>query len=69
MNIRKWMIVDEKGAFRTQRQLPRMALIKQSVEKDAIVLSAPNKQQLRIPLDPPKNNKRTCRYPTNYVYS
>jgi uncharacterized protein YcbX len=47
---RQWMVVDETGKFLTQRQYPRMALITVRLEGDQLVVKAPNKEILSIPL-------------------
>ncbi|MBK8020586.1 MAG: MOSC domain-containing protein [Chloroflexi bacterium] len=48
---RRWLIVDPDGMFLTQRELPRMALIRTALEPDALVLTAPETSTLRIPYD------------------
>lgn len=48
---RKWMIVDENGSFVSQRKFPKMAIIKQRIEGDFIILSAPDKGEARIPIN------------------
>lgn len=48
---RRWMVVDETGRFVTQRELPRMALVRTALEDDALVLSGPHGQALRVPLE------------------
>ena len=55
------MVVDENGSFQTQRQIPKLALIKISIGEDSLVLSAPNKDPIKVPLEHPKN-KRLCRF-------
>ena len=35
---RRWMLVDEKGAFLSQRKFPRMSLIKPTLSEDGVVL-------------------------------
>lgn len=45
------MIVDENHSFLSQRKLPKMALIKQDVCGDYIVLSAPNKADVKFPIN------------------
>ena len=56
------MIVDTKtGSFRTQRQLPKMALIQPSIQDNSIILNAPGKQPLFIPIELNTNNKINCR--------
>ena len=47
---RAWMVVDEEGVFITQRDLPRMALIRPELPGDALVLHAPGMAPLRLPL-------------------
>ena len=52
--LRKWLIVDEKGSFQTQRQISKLALIKPHVSKEFLILSAPGKEDIKIPI---KSNK------------
>lgn len=49
---RQWMVVDEKGHFLTQRQLPRMSLIKPTVdeEKGLLRLRAPATEEFQVML-------------------
>ncbi len=47
---REWMLVDDEGRFVTQRELPRMALVRTAVADDALVLSAQGRAPLRVPL-------------------
>jgi hypothetical protein len=47
---RRWMLVDETGKFLSQRQLPRMALITVQLEGYQLVVKAPNREILSIPL-------------------
>lgn len=56
------MIVDSTDSFRTQRQFPKMALIKPSVDGEFLVLNAPNKIPLRIPIKNSNTNKRSFRF-------
>ena len=60
---RKWMCIDlnANGSFQTQRQLPKMALIKPSIDGDHIVLEAPNTTPIRFPIKAPTNNKINSR--------
>jgi len=44
-------VVDGDGEFVTQRELPRMALIKPQIKTDELVLQAPGMQALHIALD------------------
>lgn len=48
-NDRRWMLVDNKGIFLSQRQLPSMCLIKAVVEDDGLKLSVPNVSPLFVP--------------------
>jgi uncharacterized protein YcbX len=50
---REWMLVDEQGAFLTQRQHPKMALILPSITTDVLELRSPGLLRLELPLDPP----------------
>ena len=47
---RRWMLVDEMGKFITQRQFPQMALISVRLEEDKLVVEAPNRESLSIPI-------------------
>jgi len=47
---RRWMVVDEAGAFLTQRQYPKMALVVPSLGPDALTLNAPGMESLPLPL-------------------
>ena len=48
---RNWMVVDEKGEFLTQRELPRMALIQPQIKHYEMVLRAPGMLALHVKLD------------------
>ena len=48
---RAWMVVDDKGEFLTQRELPRMALIQPQLKHYEMVLRAPGMLALHIKLD------------------
>ena len=48
---RAWMVVDDKGEFLTQRELPRMALIQPQIKYYEMVLRAPGMLALHIKLD------------------
>ncbi|MBT2321360.1 MOSC N-terminal beta barrel domain-containing protein [Variovorax paradoxus] len=48
---RAWMVVDEKGEFVTQRELPRMALIRPQMKYSEMVLRAPGMLALHIAFD------------------
>lgn len=44
------MIIDSNGNFLTQRQLPRMVLIKPKITNDFMILTANGKQDCYVPL-------------------
>lgn len=46
---REWLIVDQDGQFVTQRQIPHMVWITPRLTRDALFLSAPGQQEIRIP--------------------
>jgi uncharacterized protein YcbX len=48
---RAWMVVDEAGVFVTQREWPRMALIRPQLKHSEMVLRAPGMLALHIALD------------------
>ncbi len=48
---RRWMVVDPKGKFMTQRKHPRMALIRVGLTSQ-LELSAPGMADLALPLEP-----------------
>ena len=48
---RAWMVVDADGAFVTQRELPRMALIQTAFKMGQLVLRAPGMLALHLALD------------------
>jgi uncharacterized protein YcbX len=45
------MIVDERGVFLSQRSHPHLARLVPRIEPDALVLTAPELTELRVPLD------------------
>lgn len=51
---RRWMVVDEGGAFVTQRDLPRLALVQPTIEGATLAVSAPGVERLVLPLEPPE---------------
>jgi len=57
---RKWMIVTENGSFQTQRQHPKMALIRIALDANGFQLSAPNMKDIQVPFTPGKE-RITCR--------
>jgi uncharacterized protein len=48
---RAWMVVDADNQFVTQRELPRMALIQQTLKHTELVLRAPGMLALHLALD------------------
>jgi uncharacterized protein len=48
---RAWMVVDGNGGFLTQRELPRLALVKPQLKTYEMVLRAPGMLALHIALD------------------
>lgn len=48
---RAWMVVDEKGEFVTQRQLPRMALIQPTLTSFDMIVKAPGMSTLKLAID------------------
>jgi uncharacterized protein YcbX len=48
---RAWMVVDESGRFVSQRELPRMALIRPQLKTYEMILRAPGMLALHIALD------------------
>jgi uncharacterized protein len=48
---REWMVVDREGVFVTQRQMPRMALIRPTLRASDVVLRAPGMLALHLQLD------------------
>ena len=50
---RRWMIVDDKGQFVTQREYPRLAQLHVALETDGINFSATEYPSLRVPFPGP----------------
>lgn len=48
---RRWMLVSGEGRFMTQRQWPRMALIRPALTDGVLRVSAPGMPDLEVPLD------------------
>ena len=48
---RAWMVVDAQGEFVTQRELPRMALVKVQLKRQEVVLRAPGMLALHLAID------------------
>ncbi|MBA2346253.1 MAG: MOSC domain-containing protein [Rubrobacter sp.] len=49
---RCWMLVDEHGVFLSQREVPRLALIRVDIGADGLFLEAPGMADLRVPFAP-----------------
>lgn len=48
---REWVVVDDRGEFLSQRELPRMALVETHLASGALRLSAPGMLALDIPFE------------------
>src|SRR5207253_3041687 len=48
---RAWMVVDDTGEFVTQRQLPRMALVKPQLKHNEVILRAPGMLALHLAVE------------------
>lgn len=48
---RGWMLVDDQGHFASQRQIPRLQLVRPAFEGDTLLLSAPDMLPLALPLE------------------
>lgn len=46
---RRWMLIDDNARFVSQRELPRMALLRPTLERDALMVDAPGMTTLAIP--------------------
>lgn len=51
LNDRRWMIVDAKGVFVTQRERPELALVEPRVDNDLLSFSAPQAPALAVPVN------------------
>jgi hypothetical protein len=49
---RRWMLVDAQGVFLSQRRVPRLATIDVVIGIDRLRISAPNMEDLEVPLEP-----------------
>lgn len=47
---RRWMLVDERGAFLTQRVLPRIALLRPQIRDEELHVAAPGHEAFRLPV-------------------
>lgn len=48
---RAWMVVDANGEFVTQRELPRLALVRPQLKRSEVVLRAPGMLALHLAID------------------
>jgi uncharacterized protein YcbX len=48
---RAWMVVDESGGFVSQRELPRMALVRPQLKLNEVILRAPGMLALHLSMD------------------
>ena len=46
---RRWMVTNAAGRFMTQRELPRLALLRPTLGADALLIDAPGAMTLRVP--------------------
>lgn len=53
---RRWMIVDARSRFITQREEPRLATIKAEISEDGLILDLPDEIPIRVPK--PDSSKR-----------
>ena len=58
---RRWMLVDEAGCFVSQREFPRMALIRVRIEPGGLLVDAPDMPSLNVPFRPPDGKLRLAR--------
>ncbi|MDE0021733.1 MAG: MOSC N-terminal beta barrel domain-containing protein [Candidatus Poribacteria bacterium] len=56
---RLWMVVDSDGQFRTQRETPRMCLIKTHMRDGELRLSADGMPDLRLPMEGGQGARRS----------
>jgi MOSC domain-containing protein len=47
---RRWMVIDEAGRFISQREQPRLALVRPSFHEDLLLVDAPGQRPLELPL-------------------
>ncbi|HYC36679.1 MAG TPA: MOSC N-terminal beta barrel domain-containing protein [Usitatibacter sp.] len=58
---RRWMVVDGEGDFLSQREHPRMATIWTEIDDGRLVLSAPDRDAVEVPIDPTLRATRRVR--------
>lgn len=49
---RRFVVVDREGRFLSQRELPLMATVWTEIAGDALLLAAPDLDEIRVPLEP-----------------
>jgi len=52
LHDRKWMLIDSNQQFLSQRQHPKMVLIKTQITDDTLILSNPTADEISLPLFP-----------------
>ncbi len=52
---RRWMITDEEGIFLSQRELPKMSLIRPEMKEDHLSITAPDMPTLEVSFGPDGN--------------
>jgi uncharacterized protein YcbX len=55
---RRFMVVDEKGSFVTQRERPELALMRVRIEPDRLIASRPGAEPLVVPREPDGPRRR-----------
>src|SRR5579872_6470815 len=50
---RRWMVTNGAGRFVTQRELPRLALLRPTLSADTLLIDAPGAATLRVPFAQP----------------
>lgn len=55
---RRFMVLDQRGAFVTQREHPRMALVQVTVDGDRLTVSSPAPSRASIPIAPEGYRRR-----------
>ncbi len=56
---RRFLLVNPRGDFITQREIPSLALLHTAIEGDELVVQAPHQEALRVPLRPAGTPDRT----------
>jgi len=59
LHDREWMVVTPAGRFLTQRELPKLALVSPQLRDGALVLDAPGRATLALPLDDRSGERRS----------